>query len=150
MSESMSTAIAEPAKHAATTLEHPILFFDGLCGLCNSSVDFVMKCDTQNVFRYAPLQGETAAEHLSVNDREDLDSVVVKMPEGTFRHSSAIVRILWKLPGIWPVMGTLLWLIPRPLRNFGYRLVAKNRYRFFGKKETCRLPTPEEIGRLLP
>jgi predicted DCC family thiol-disulfide oxidoreductase YuxK len=146
----MPMATAGHTERTTTTLEHPILFFDGMCGLCNSSVDFVMKRDTRDVFRYAPLQGETAAEHLSESDREDLDSVVLKMPDGLYRHSSAIVRILWKLPGIWPVLGTMLWLIPRPLRNFGYRVVAKNRYRFFGKKETCRLPTPEEIGRLLP
>ena len=146
----MSAAAAERAESSSTTLEHPILFFDGLCGLCNTSVDFVMKRDTRDVFRYAPLQGETAAGHLSEKDREDLDSVVLKTPEGLYRHSSAVVRILWKLPGIWPVLGTLLWLIPAPLRNLGYRIVAKNRYRFFGKKESCRLPTPEEIGRLLP
>jgi predicted DCC family thiol-disulfide oxidoreductase YuxK len=146
----MRTATAERTETAKTMVERPILFFDGLCGLCNSSVDFVMKRDTRNVFRYAPLQGETAAEHLSEKDRVDLNSVVLKTPEGLYRHTSAVVRILWKLPGIWPVLGALLWLIPRPIRNFGYRLVAKNRYRIFGKKETCRLPTPEEIGRLLP
>lgn len=146
----MLTATAERTENTNTAVEHPILFFDGVCGLCNASVDFVMKRDTKDVFRYAPLQGETAAAHLSANDREDLNSVVLKTSEGLSRHSSAIVRILWKLPGIWPVLGTLLWLIPRPIRNFGYRLVAKNRYRFFGKKETCRLPTAEEIGRLLP
>jgi len=146
----MSTAAAERAESRETVADHPILFFDGLCGLCNTSVDFVMKRDTRDVFRYAPLQGETAAEHLSSSDREDLDSVVLKTPEGTFRHTSAVVRILWKLPGVWPVVGTLLWLIPRPLRDVGYRIVAKNRYRVFGKKESCRLPTPEEIGRLLP
>jgi predicted DCC family thiol-disulfide oxidoreductase YuxK len=146
----MPTATAPQADPAKTTLERPILFFDGLCGLCNTSVDFVMKRDTRDVFRYAPLQGETAAEHLSQRDREDLDSVILLTPDGLYRHTSAVVRILWKLPGVWPVLGTLLWLIPRPIRNIGYRLVAKNRYRVFGKKETCRLPTPEEIGRLLP
>jgi predicted DCC family thiol-disulfide oxidoreductase YuxK len=146
----MPMATAGQTERTTTTLEQPILFFDGMCGLCNSSVDFVMKRDTRDVFRYAPLQGETAAEHLSQSDREDLDSVVLKTRDGLYRHSSAIVRILWKLPGVWPVLGTLLWVIPRPLRNFGYRVVAKNRYRFFGKKETCRLPKPEEIGRLLP
>ncbi|QDT57159.1 hypothetical protein Pan44_52260 [Caulifigura coniformis] len=146
----MSTATADRMNEATKRVDHPILFFDGLCGLCNSSVDFVMKRDTRDVFRYAPLQGETAAEHLSAKDREDLDSVVLQTPDGLYRHTSAVVRILWKLPGVWPFLGTLLWLIPRPIRNVGYRLVAKNRYRFFGKKETCRLPTPEEIGRLLP
>jgi len=146
----MSTATADRTNEATRTVDHPILFFDGLCGLCNSSVDFVMKRDTRDVFRYAPLQGDTAAEHLAERDREDLDSVVLKTADGLYRHTSAVVRILWKLPGIWPFLGTLLWLIPRPIRNVGYRLVAKNRYRFFGKKETCRLPTPEEIGRLLP
>lgn len=146
----MSTTSTLQAERRETAVEHPILFFDGLCGLCNTSVDFVMKRDTRDVFRYAPLQGETAAAHLSEKDREDLDSVVLKMPDGLYRHTSAVVRILWKLPGIWPFLGTLLWLVPRPIRNIGYRLVAKNRYRLFGKKETCRLPTPEEIGRLLP
>lgn len=131
-------------------MDHPVLFFDGLCGLCNSSVDFVMRRDRKDVFRYAPLQGETAARLLAASDRENLDSVVLQMPEGTYRKTSAVVRILWKLPGIWPFMGTLLWLIPRPIRNLGYRIVAANRYRVFGKKETCRLPTPEEVGRLLP
>jgi len=147
----MTAAIlTHPAIESSTVLAHPILFFDGLCGLCNSSVDFVMKRDRRDVFRYAPLQGETAAASLSAGDRENLDSVILLTPEGTFRHTSAVVRILWKLPGIWPVLGTLLWLIPRPIRDVGYRAVARNRYRWFGKKETCRLPTPEEIGRLLP
>ena len=146
----MSNATLERSAEQATITQHPILFFDGLCGLCNTSVDFVMKRDTRDVFRYAPLQGETAAEHLAEKDRQDLDSVILKTPGGLYRHSSAVVRILWKMPGIWPVLGTLLWLVPLPLRHLGYRVVAKNRYRFFGKKETCRLPTPEEIGRLLP
>jgi predicted DCC family thiol-disulfide oxidoreductase YuxK len=146
----MSTATVERTDNTTTAVEHPILFFDGVCGLCNWSVDFVMKRDKRKVFRYAPLQGETAASQLSEKDRVDLDSVVLKTPQGLYRHSSAVVRVLWKLPGIWPVLGTLLWVIPSPLRNLGYRLVAKNRYRFFGKKETCRLPTQDEIGRLLP
>jgi predicted DCC family thiol-disulfide oxidoreductase YuxK len=148
----MATATQDRTDHSAGTapLEHPILFFDGLCGLCNSSVDFVMKRDRKDVFRYAPLQGETAALHLSHEDRENLDSVILTTPEGTYRKTSAVVRILWRLPGVWPLMGTLLWMIPRPIRDFGYRLVAVNRYRVFGKKETCRLPTQEEIGRLLP
>jgi predicted DCC family thiol-disulfide oxidoreductase YuxK len=147
----MPTATLETRRaHEDVAREHPILFFDGLCGLCNTSVDFVMKRDTRDVFRYAPLQGETAAQHLAAPDRENLDSVVLKTSSGLHRKSSAVVRILWKLPGIWPLLGTLLWLVPLPLRDLGYRVVAKNRYRVFGKKETCRLPTPEEIGRLLP
>src|SRR5215510_6346332 len=108
----MSMATAERTDRTKTmAVEHPILFFDGMCGLCNSSVDFVMKRDPRDVFRYAPLQGETAAVHLAESDRENLSSVVLLTPEGAFRHTSAVVRILWKLPGIWPALGSLLWLI---------------------------------------
>jgi predicted DCC family thiol-disulfide oxidoreductase YuxK len=65
------------------------------------------------------------------------------------RHSTAIVRVLRELGGVWSLLGCLLWLVPRPLRDFGYRCIASQRYRIFGKKETCRLPTPGERARFL-
>lgn len=129
---------------------HPIVFFDGVCGFCNASVNFVLKRDSAGKMRFAPLQGVTASQLLPTEDRESLSSLVLWTPTGLYRKTSAIVRILWHLDGLWPILGTLLWLIPRPLRNCGYNLVARFRYRIFGKRETCRMPTPEERDRFLP
>lgn len=129
---------------------HPVLYFDGVCGLCNRAVDFVMRHDSAGVFRFAPLQGETAAENLSSADVADLSSMVLTTGEGTFRRSAAAVRILWRLGSLWWWLGWVLWLIPAPLRDICYRCVAATRYRVFGRHETCRLPTPEERDRFLP
>ncbi len=131
----------------STDSTHPIVFFDGVCGLCNHTVDFVLKHDRNAVFRFAPLQGELAAQQLTRQDTESLASIVYSGPSGTFRRSAAVVRILWGLGSIWKFCGTLLWLIPLPLRDLGYKMVAVSRYRLFGKKETCRMPTPEERSR---
>ena len=127
-----------------------ILFFDGVCGLCNKSVDFVLARDVEGHFQFAPLQGETARQLLSPSDASDLSSMVLLIEGRTYRRSSAAVRILWQLSFGWQLLGTLLWLIPLPIRNLGYRLIACNRYRFFGRHETCRMPTPAERSRFLP
>lgn len=127
-----------------------ILFFDGVCGLCNKAVDFVLARDREGNFQFAPLQGETARQLLPPTEASDLSSMVLLVEGRTFRRSSAAVRILWQLSFGWQVLGTLLWLIPLPIRNLGYRLIASNRYRVFGKHETCRMPTPAERCRFLP
>ncbi|MBX3440462.1 MAG: DUF393 domain-containing protein [Planctomycetaceae bacterium] len=132
------------------TGDPPIIFFDGVCGFCNRMVDFVLSHDRRGVFRFAPLQGETARALLPPADVESLDSVVLMLRGQTFRRSSASARILWELGPFWQIAGWLLWLIPLPLRDWGYRLVGKNRYRMFGKLEACRMPTPEERDRFLP
>ena len=132
------------------TGEPPVIFFDGVCGLCNRAVDFFLRRDRQGRFRFAPLQGETAAARLDTADVESLGSIVLRDEAGTHRHSTAVVRILRRLGGVWGAAGWLLWLVPRPIRDLGYRLVGRNRYRLFGKKETCRMPTPEERSRFLP
>lgn len=134
---------------ASATESKPILFFDGVCGLCNRFVDFVLKHDHRGRVCFAPLQGSTAAELLPDSVVQNLDTVVFLKGEQWNCRSSAIVRIFWQLGGAWTIPGTLLWIIPRPLRDFGYKLVAGNRYRLFGKKETCRLPTPEERARFM-
>ncbi len=130
--------------------QRSVVFFDGVCGLCNVSVDFILARDTHQRFRFAPLQGETARQVLPAADRERLDTLVLLTERAAYRRSAAVVRILWRLPGVWPVLGALLWLIPGPLRDLGYRIVSANRLSWFGKKETCRLPTPEERERFLP
>jgi predicted DCC family thiol-disulfide oxidoreductase YuxK len=127
-----------------------ILFFDGVCGLCNRSIDFVIVRDPKGEFQFAPLQGDTARSLLSPSDVANLNTVVLWVNAQTYRKSAAIVRVLWKLSRGWQILGTLLWLVPLPLRNLGYVVVSRNRYRFFGKKETCRMPTPAERMRFLP
>lgn len=141
-----------PTEHRSprTDAGHCVVYFDGVCGLCNSSVNFILARDTRGRFRLAPLQGETARRELPAEDIERLDTLVLQSSTRTFRRSAAVVRILWGLPGIWPCLGLLLWLIPGPLRDVGYRIVSANRLSWFGKRETCRLPTPEERERFLP
>jgi predicted DCC family thiol-disulfide oxidoreductase YuxK len=128
----------------------PVIFFDGVCGLCNRWVDFVLARDRQGVFRFAPLQGETARDWLRIEPGQPLNSVVLVDHHGVYRKSDAIWRMLIRLGGIWIVPGWLLRLTPRPLRQWGYDLVARRRYRWFGKKEACRLPRPQERARFLP
>ena len=148
--------LATPADQSAIATDRcddavqNILFFDGICGLCNKAVDFVLVRDLRLRVKFAPLQGDTARALLAPADRENLDSMVFWMEGVTYRKSAAAVRVLWQLGFGWQVVGALLWLVPLPLRNLGYEIVARNRYRFFGKRETCRLPTPAERARFLP
>ena len=129
--------------------EAPILFFDGVCGLCNHSVDFVLRNDRRGTIRFAPLQGQTASKLLPEADLRNLNSVVFQVRGQAFRQSTAIVGLLREMGGVWSLLGLLLWLVPSPLRNLGYRIVARFRYRMFGQKETCRMPKPEERARFL-
>lgn len=146
-----STTTEETSESAATTVVRtPVLFFDGVCGLCNRFVDFILRHDHRGALRLAPLQGATAESLLKAEDRESLSSVVLQDGDRSLRRSAAVVRVLWRLGVFWRVAGTLMWLIPLPLRDLGYTFVAGNRYRLFGKKETCRMPTPDERDRLLP
>ncbi len=136
-----------------------VVFFDGVCGLCNGFVDFVLSRDRRETIRFAPLQGETASRLQLTqlfakrpNSETPVFDTVVWLDEAgaMFVRTAAVVRVLWQLGGVWSVIGTLLWLIPRPLRDIGYRIVSANRYRLFGQKETCRLPTANERRRFLP
>jgi predicted DCC family thiol-disulfide oxidoreductase YuxK len=147
----MSTTPQGPAEEATRLRElsrlHPIVFFDGVCGLCDQVVDWIIEKDTKAHFRFAPLQGE-AAQTAFANPGQALKTVVVLKNDRYFKRSSAIVEILLDLPG-YRALGWLLWLIPWPLRDLGYGAVAKVRYSIWGKSETCRLPTPEERTRFL-
>jgi predicted DCC family thiol-disulfide oxidoreductase YuxK len=130
--------------------QRPIVFFDGVCGFCNFWVDFMIARDPDGRLAFAPLQGETARQLLPEADRLQLHSLVLWTPQRAHRKSAAVVRILWRLGGGWMCLGGLLWLLPLPIRNLGYDVVARNRYRLFGKKDECRIPTPAERTRMLP
>jgi predicted DCC family thiol-disulfide oxidoreductase YuxK len=141
---------AENANPSPDAAAHPIVFFDGVCGFCNRVVDFAIRRDRGAKLRFAPLQGETARRMLSAADVENLSTFVFYDEGSAYRRSSAVARMLWRIGGVWRVAGALLWIIPKPLRDLGYRLVAKYRYALFGKKETCRMPSPAERERFLP
>ena len=122
-----------------------ILFFDGHCNLCNNSVDFVITRDKKRVFRFAPLQGETAKDVLGdVNiDLEHPDSFVLSKDNKVYFRSTAALMVARQLGFPWSLMSVFL-VVPPFIRDAVYNLIARNRYKWFGRKETCRLPSPEE------
>ncbi|CCQ91239.1 conserved hypothetical protein [Nitrospina gracilis 3/211] len=126
----------------------PIIFFDGMCGLCNGFVDFLIRADKAKVFRFSPLQGETARRVLGTAGEHPMDSVVLVEGDRVFVKSTAALRIFRRLGGVWSLLWIFRW-VPVPIRDGMYGWIAKNRYRLFGKKETCRIPSPEEHERFL-
>ena len=130
------------------------LFYDGHCALCHGTVKFVIKRDrTGTAFRFAPLEGETFQASVPAAQRTGLpDSVVILAADGSLlARSDAVVRILKRLGGGWKVVGSLLAAVPRGLRDAVYDLIARVRYRVFGKREDlCPIVPPEMRKRFDP
>lgn len=127
-----------------------IVFFDGVCNLCNGAVTWLIDHDAHNRLRFAPLQGETFA---SLNQQGFVPSnlsTIVFWSEGRFStHSEAVVRTCAALGGAWRmVLGGLI--VPAFLRDSLYRYISRNRYAWFGKSDVCRFPTPELNAKFLP
>ncbi len=125
-----------------------VVFFDGVCGLCNRYVDFLLRIDAGGKLRFAPLQGQNAADKFGRAEGGRLDSIALYDDGRILEKSDAVIRIFEILGGVWRVF-TLLGLIPKSLRDRIYEWTARNRYRVFGKRETCRLPAEEERSRFL-
>ena len=134
-----------------TVVEHPIVFYDGDCALCDRFVRWMLRRDRrQHRYRFAPLQGETARRMIRVDAGDPGEwSVVLVDHAGEHRRSTATLRAIAGLGGVWRAAGLLL-LLPAALRDRLYRLVARNRYRWFGRAPACALPSPDERGRFLP
>lgn len=132
-------------------MENPIILFDGVCNLCNGAVQFMIRMDKKEKFRFASLQSNTGQEWLGhyglPTDR--FDSLVLITGDGYFVKSSAVLHISKELGGFFRMFYALI-VLPKPWRDFVYDLVAKSRYKMFGKKETCMLPTPALRQRFLP
>lgn len=127
-----------------------VILFDGVCNLCNASVDFVIKRDRKDRFRVGALQEEAGKKLLSnfkVNP-EYLDSLVLIEDGKIYFRSTAALRIAKKLPGLWPLFYGFI-ILPPFLRDGIYDWIGKNRYRWFGKKNTCRIPTEAEKAKFL-
>ena len=130
--------------------EKKIIFFDGVCNLCNASVQFILKRDPKAYFRFASLQSETAREKLREFPQApaDISSILLLENGICYTRSSAALRIARRLSGVWPIFYAAM-LIPRFLRDPIYDCIARHRYRWFGKSESCSLPKPEWRGRFL-
>ncbi len=127
-----------------------IVFFDGVCGLCNTTVDLLIRLDKNRHLMFAPLQGITAERYgIIVPADKDPDTLICLSKASRYERSDAIIHILRRL-GLPYSLLCIFVIIPRPLRNICYNTLAKYRYKFFGKKESCRLPLPEEKQYFLP
>ncbi|HUQ97181.1 MAG TPA: thiol-disulfide oxidoreductase DCC family protein [Chitinophagaceae bacterium] len=129
--------------------QQSVLFFDGVCNLCNGAVNFIIAQDKKAVFQFAPLQSEAAQQLLQpYGDFKKLDSVVLLADGQLFQKSIAALKVLKFLPWYWQWMQ-VFWIVPRVLRDAIYDFIARNRYRWFGKKAVCMLPSPEVKNRFL-
>lgn len=128
-----------------------IVLFDGVCNLCNNFIDQIIKRDKKNVFVFASLQsdiGIAIRKHLQL-DTSTMDSVILYEPGiAYYKKSTAALHIMSEFGGAWKLVRGFLFL-PKFIRDSGYDLVGKYRYKLFGKKETCRMPTPEERAKFL-
>lgn len=129
----------------ANPISNPVILFDGHCNLCNGWVQWVLKRDRKGQYRFASLQSEFGKRLMKSHDRdpESLESVVLLSPNGElFTHSTAALKIAEGMGGIYRLAG-ILRIFPRGLRDLVYNWIARNRYRWFGRSESCWLPRPE-------
>ena len=129
------------------TQDKPIIFFDGVCNLCESSVLFIIKRDKKKVFLFSQLQSALAKKMIS-HDKEELKSVVLLENNKTYSQSTAALRIARQLTG-WTKLLWVFIIVPKPIRDMMYNFIANNRYKWFGKKDECLIPTPELKSRFI-
>jgi len=121
-----------------------IVLFDGVCNFCNSSVNFIIDHDKNNRFKFAALQTEAGQELLKKFDlpTKNFDSFILVDGDKYYEKSSAALRVVKEFPGLWKMLYAFI-IIPPFVRNIFYNIISKNRYKWFGKRDECRMPTPE-------
>ncbi len=128
-----------------------IILFDGVCNLCSNTVQFIVKRDTKDVFRFVALQSEIGQKLTKERgiDTSQVDSIIVIEPGVAYYiKSDAAIEISREIGGAWSVLALFKW-VPTRIRNIVYDFVARNRYTWYGKKETCMIPTPELKAKFL-
>lgn len=131
------------------TAENSIILFDGVCNLCSGAVQFILRRDHKKHFVFASLQsevGKTLLSEYKVNT--SIETIILLQNNKWFSQSSAALEIARKLPGAWPLLYAFK-IVPPFIRDGVYDWISRNRYRFFGKKESCMIPTPEWKNRFL-
>ncbi|THU40751.1 thiol-disulfide oxidoreductase DCC family protein [Niastella caeni] len=133
-----------------STTSKYIVLFDGVCNLCDSSVQFVLKRDKKKKFLFGSLQGKTGQEYLRKYHlpADQFHSFMLIEGNVVYTRSTAMLRLLKHLGRGWQLLYAFIY-VPQPIRDGLYKLIAANRYRLFGKKESCRVPTQEERDRFL-
>lgn len=130
--------------------DHKIILFDGVCNLCNGSVNFFITRDKKDIFRFAALQSDIGVrlqKELNI-DHENIESFILIDGNAYYKKSTAALKVAGMLGFPYNLLYPLL-LIPPFIRNIVYDIVAKYRYKWFGKKSTCRVPTPKERNKFL-
>ncbi len=123
-----------------------VILFDGVCGLCNKSIDMLIKLDKHGIFKYTSLQGEYVK---TLDIAEELDSIVFDEEGMLYYKSTAIIKIVRSLGGM-GILANIFYIIPTFIRDFIYDVIAKYRYHIFGKMESCRMPNKGEEELFLP
>jgi predicted DCC family thiol-disulfide oxidoreductase YuxK len=133
-----------------TQPSQPILFFDGVCNLCNAAVTFVIERDPTVHFRFASLQSDMGRDVLKQlgQSPEHFDSFILWENGLFYERSTAALLVARRLSGAWPLLYSFM-IVPKPIRDAVYGFIARNRYRWFGKRDACMLPTPELKTRFL-
>lgn len=127
-----------------------MIFFDGVCGFCNRFVDFVIWADLRREILFSPVQGETSVKFSLYQDQPPREWKIAYVDEkGLYEGADAILLVLRRLGGLWRLPALLIY-IPRPVKDYFYGVISRNRYSIFGKRGTCRVPSPEERERFLP
>jgi predicted DCC family thiol-disulfide oxidoreductase YuxK len=143
------TAVKRDDPGASAGSTGPVILFDGVCNLCNGAVRFIIRRDRYGRFRFAPLQSKAAESLLRAAGAGPLPDSMVLIADGRLHtQSGAVLRIARGLGGLWPLAYAFM-IVPRPLRDWTYRIVARNRYRWFGRRDSCMMPTPELNARFL-
>lgn len=121
-----------------------IILFDGVCNVCNGFVNFLIPRDAKNKFQFGSLQSLKVKELLKQYhyDADDISTVILIENNKLYPQSTAVLKIFRQMSGAWPWLYAFI-IIPKPIRDFLYQLIARNRYKLFGKKDACMIPTPE-------
>ncbi len=132
------------------TRHERVIVFDGVCNWCNAWINFTIDHDPQGKFKLGTLQSEQAEQILQALQlsTEDFETFLLLERTHVFTKSTAVLRIARHLSGLWPLLYLFI-VVPRPLRDAIYDIVARNRYKLMGKAETCRVPTPDERARFV-
>jgi len=131
--------------------QNPVIFFDGVCNLCSASVQFAIEHDKKDIFKFTALQGNYAKTILPKYnvDLNKIDSIILVENDNLYTKSTAALKIARKLSGLWPMLYIFI-VIPKSIRDWFYDIIAKNRYKWWGRQESCWVPTAELKQKFYP